>query len=277
MDRRALPGLLACLVGLLLSVIALLTGDVWWVAGAAVAVVVAAAATFGLLGRLDEVSRRESEVEALASRAREESDRMAARAAHFEAEAIEARSSLEEALRRSAGPSAPGRTGGSTETAGDDDAPPVVDAATGLFTERFFTATLDKRVSAARRGLRPLAVGIIEVVHRDGDTVRPADPKIVADALTHTLRDADTCCRLDDGRFGVVLEDTPENGAVWTIERFRRRVVEGLGDATMWAGLSCYPAHAFAAEDLLAQARRALGAASEWRQDRIEVAGLPDD
>jgi hypothetical protein len=44
---------------------------------------------------------------------------------------------------------------------------------------------------------------------------------------------------------------------------------------TLWAGVACYPAHAFDAGEILTQADAALTAAREWRQDRIEVATAP--
>ena len=69
-----------------------------------------------------------------------------------------------------------------------------------------------------------------------------------------------------------MLEDTPENGAIWTMERVRRRLVEDSPDLTLWAGVACYPAHAFDGDDLMEQVRVALTAAREWNQDRIEVA-----
>lgn len=149
----------------------------------------------------------------------------------------------------------------------------ITDAETGLFSEAFFLASLDKRVSAARRSLRPLAVVLLEVV--DGAT--PAAPRTLAGSLVETLRDADTTCRLADGRFAVVLEDTNETGAVWTIERVRRRLVQDDAGLTLWAGVACYPAHAFDADHILAQSRRTLEAAKDWNQHRIEVATVPDD
>ena len=96
--------------------------------------------------------------------------------------------------------------------------------------------------------------------------------------LRETLRESDTITRLRDGRFGVVLEDTPENGAIWTLERIRRRISEDLDGHTVRAGMSCYPAYAFDADQLTAQSHQALPAAREWRQDRIEVTtASPDD
>ena len=41
---------------------------------------------------------------------------------------------------------------------------------------------------------------------------------------------------------------------------------------TLWAGIACYPAHAFSTDELLDASRLALTSAREWKQDRIEVA-----
>ena len=160
------------------------------------------------------------------------------------------------------------------DTLGDDDTPAnLTDPVTGLFNEAFFRVTLDTRVSAARRHLRPVAVVLVQVAQgvREGMT-SPVSPMVVADGVRATLRDADTACRLDDGRFALILEDTPENGAVWTVERVRRSLAVDHPGQTLWAGIACYPAHAFDAWELFDRAGQALDAAQEWHQDRIEVA-----
>jgi GGDEF domain-containing protein len=149
----------------------------------------------------------------------------------------------------------------------------LTDPATGLFNEEFFRVTLDTRVSAARRHLRPVAIVLLQVAEgvREGSSA-PTAPPIVAGGIRITLRDADTACRLDDGRFALILEDTPENGAVWTVERVRRALALEHANQTLWAGIACYPAHAFDAWELFDRASQALVAAREWHQDRIEVA-----
>jgi GGDEF domain-containing protein len=149
----------------------------------------------------------------------------------------------------------------------------LTDASTGLFNEQFFRVSLDTRVSAARRHLRPVAVVLVQVSEgvREGSP-SPVAPDLVAESVRATLRDADTACRLDDGRFALILEDTPENGAVWTVERVRRALATERPGQTLWAGIACYPAHAFDAWDLFDRAANALEAAREWHQDRIEVA-----
>lgn len=153
------------------------------------------------------------------------------------------------------------------------DTTALTDPESQLFSEAYFRVALDARIASARRHLRPVAVALIEVFEglATNDAL-PAQPARAAESIRQTIRDADTACRLTDGVFAVILEDTPENGAVWTVERVRRNLVSRFGSHTMWAGVACYPAHAFSTEDLLAQARSALDSAREWKQDRIEVA-----
>ncbi|MFN0029163.1 MAG: diguanylate cyclase domain-containing protein [Acidimicrobiales bacterium] len=147
------------------------------------------------------------------------------------------------------------------------------DPETGLFSQAYFDVALEARIAAARRRLRPVALVLLDIVRGlASDEAEPADAGLVTIALRRTLREADTACRLDDGRFALVLEDTPENGAIWTVERIRGHLVESGVIHTVWAGVACYPAHAFDRDEIMNQANEALTQAKEWRQDRIEVA-----
>ncbi|MGE0877131.1 MAG: diguanylate cyclase [Acidimicrobiia bacterium] len=149
----------------------------------------------------------------------------------------------------------------------------LVDPETGLYTQEYFQVAIETRVLAARRNLRPVAIVLFSVV--EGallGTPEHSEPAAIAEAIRRTLREADTACRLHDGRFAFVLEDTPEDGAIWTVERVRRALAPLGGDQTRWAGIACYPAHAFNATDTLAKAEEAYARACEWAQDRIEVA-----
>jgi len=149
----------------------------------------------------------------------------------------------------------------------------LTDGSTGLFSEGYFTVALDTRIAAARRNLRPVAVVLMEVIEGlDSGQPRPAAPRDVASSILETIREADTACRLLDGGYALVLEDTTENGAIWTVERIRRRLAGEHPNLTLWAGVACYPAHGLSTDEVLDRADLALDMAREWRQDRIEVA-----
>lgn len=155
----------------------------------------------------------------------------------------------------------------------EERVPLLTDPVTGLFSEDYFDIAIEARIAAARRHLRPVGVVLLEVVQglRLNDP-RPTDPHLVAEAVRVTLREADTASRREDGKFALLLEDTPENGAIWTVERIRRHLIEADASLTVWAGVACYPAHAFDKESILRAAESALVSAREWHQDRIEVA-----
>ena len=279
-DRRALPGTIAGVVGLILAFAAMATQERALLFLAAVCtvtsgVLVLTAPDVPLRYRDRKIRHDE------ATRLARENDQMAARAARFEAEAIAAREQLAttmltESPRDDAEVDVRSLTGAAT-TAQSLDL--ITDVSSGVFNQVFFDASLAKRISAARRGLRPLTVALLEAVTNLGEPDEGmANPKPVAEILTETLREADTVARTDDGVFAVLLEDTPENGAIWTLERVRRRISEDIPGTTVRAGMSCYPAYAFDAGQIVEQASEALMAAREWRQDRIEVTtATPDD
>lgn len=253
MDRRAVLGLSAGLAGIVVGLTGAIAGVAALGAVAGVAAAVAAATTWWVAA--DRAPRR---------------DRAAGRGADLTG-APSARTATDELV-----------VGDLSVWPLEHQRPPpagadlLMDPETGLFSEGYFRVALDARVSAARRHLRPVAVVILDVV---ADLVtgapQPADACLVGNGIKTTVRDADTACRLADGRYALVLEDTPENGAIWTVERVRRRLVLEHPELTLWAGVACYPAHAFTPEAVLDQAESALEAAREWRQDRIEVALAP--
>ena len=144
----------------------------------------------------------------------------------------------------------------------------LYESESGLLNEEYFRAALPNRVATARRVLRPISVVLACIA-------TPEHARQVAFALLDTLRESDTACRLDDGGFALILEDTPENGAVWTIERLRRLLSEQGTEVIVWAGIASYPAHALEAPSLVTLAEQALADARQWSQSRIEVA-LPE-
>lgn len=166
----------------------------------------------------------------------------------------------------------PGEVGGSDGALSVDTS--LLDPGSGLFNEPYFLSVLSWRVIACRRVLRPLALALVEVVDGlpDGPVVA-SDPRVVTAVVRQTLRTSDVAARLGDGTFGLMLEDTPEDGAVWAVERLRRALNAKQGSRTLRAGVACYPGQALTPTDILAAARHAFTTAREWPQDRIEVAG----
>lgn len=160
----------------------------------------------------------------------------------------------------------------------DDEVPPDPDAAlidpeSGLFIEAFFDASLRARVATARRVLRPLSIGLIEVVsvRPSGDAGPPVPLAELRDPVSATLREADMVFAAKGRQLAVLLEDTPEDGATWTLERLRRAIGTEEHGRRLWAGLASYPSHGLTADELIACASDALDRAKEWPQDRIEV------
>ncbi len=151
--------------------------------------------------------------------------------------------------------------------------PSLLDPASGLFAQPFFLAALSWRVIACRRVLRPLAFALVEVVDGlpDGPVV-PSDPRVVTAMVRTTLRTSDVAARLHDGTFGLMLEDTPEDGAVWAVERLRRSLATRPGGRVLRAGVACYPGQALTPTDIVLAAQQAFATARQWPQDRIEVA-----
>jgi GGDEF domain-containing protein len=286
-DRRALPGTIAGALGLGFAIAAIITQEAVLVIVAGVLTALCVLLVLMLPDRAPVRYKERRDLQEEADKLARENDQMAARAAKFEAEAIAAREKLATAMlaERSgvlggdgtpaAAPGPPPASSHPPDRPGDD----ITDPETGVFTQVFFDASLGKRISAARRGLRPLTVAMVEVVERVGQPdVAQTAPKPVAEILIETLREADTIARMDSGVFAVLLEDTPENGAIWTLERIRRKISEDLPGRTVRAGMSCYPAYAFDATQLVEQSLAALDAAREWRQDRIEVTtASPED
>ncbi len=251
--RAALPGLVTGFLGLAAGLLAAFMGEQIFGAVAGVLALAAGVAGVRLAQRLDEQAALQKLVEGELRTVR--------------SEAAEAREQLRRDIEV--------EYEVAEIDAGDDT---LTDVQTGLFSEGFFHVALDSRLAAARRHLRPVAVVLLEVVTGlPGDQVQDADAHIVATSITETLREADTACRLRNGYFALLLEDTPENGAIWTVERIRRAMTEQSTGTTMWAGIACYPAHAFSSEEIMTAADQALSSAREWRQDRIEVAAVMGD
>lgn len=276
MLRTALPGLVLGTLGLIAGIVAIATGET--MLGSIAGVLALGAGVIGLVP-----ARRLHEQDAAQALLEEELRARRSQAGPKEDLGPEA----DEATASPGGPRPhPEPTIGSSDdeqmiegpsASSETSLDALVDQETGLFSEDFYRVALDSRIAAARRHLRPVALVLLEVVKglpaNDPTTV---DAGLVAETIKTTLREADTACRLRNGFFALLLEDTPENGAIWTVERIRRQLLEIQEGMTVWAGVACYPAHAFSPDKLQEAAELALTLAREWRQDRIEVAAATD-
>jgi GGDEF domain-containing protein len=95
--------------------------------------------------------------------------------------------------------------------------------------------------------------------------------------VRRTLREADIACRVSDATFGLILEDTSEEGGVWTAERLQIGLARNkFGIRRMAAGVASYPTHGMRADEILLQARAALDRACAAPPDQglgpVEVA-----
>lgn len=140
------------------------------------------------------------------------------------------------------------------------------DPSSGLLNVAYFEVAVPARVEVARRALRPLSVVLVRTSGAVGETWERA-------AVVHRcLRAADTACQVADDTIGLILEETPEDGAMWTAERLRRDLEETMPGSTVWVGVATYPAHALNAAGILSTCRDALEAAAKWPGSRIVVA-----
>jgi diguanylate cyclase (GGDEF)-like protein len=143
-----------------------------------------------------------------------------------------------------------------------EEATSLVDPETGLPDDRFFDLAVEGRVSAARRHLWPVAVVLLEIgVAPDAKGARPEADAVAAFAglMRSTLRESDIACRVGPLTFGLVLEDTAEEGGVWTAERLQIALAQDVSKVRrLAAGVAAYPTHGLTADEVLARAQAAL-------------------
>jgi diguanylate cyclase (GGDEF)-like protein len=140
----------------------------------------------------------------------------------------------------------------------------LFDPETGLLDGRVFVVCLERKVAAARRHLRPLTVVLLDVSTglAPGGAQRLEQLVAFARLLHTTLRDADVACRVGPVSFGLILEDTPEQGGVLAVERLQAAALAHGGPCVI-GSVASYPNHGLAAGEVLQRGRDALGRARQ--------------
>lgn len=142
----------------------------------------------------------------------------------------------------------------------------VIDPVTELPDGRYFEVAVESRVAAARRHLWPVSIVLVQLGFGDDNesqSSRNRSLKSFSNVMRQTLREADIACRINETTFGLILEDTSEEGGVWTAERLQIALAH---DSTtirrLVAGVAAYPTHGLFSKDVLVRARAALNRAS---------------
>jgi diguanylate cyclase (GGDEF)-like protein len=142
----------------------------------------------------------------------------------------------------------------------------VIDSVTELPDGRFFEVAVEGRVAAARRHLWPVSIVLLQLgFDRDNNSEEVRNKSLVsfANMMRQTLREADIACRIDENTFGLILEDTSEEGGVWTAERLQIALSHEVTNIRrLVAGVAAYPTHGLFSKDVLGRARAALSRAS---------------
>jgi diguanylate cyclase (GGDEF)-like protein len=143
-----------------------------------------------------------------------------------------------------------------------EEAPSLIDDETRLPDDRFFDLAVEGRVAAARRHLWPVTIVLLELtVAADSRGARAHAEAVAAfsELMRRTLRESDIACRVGPLSFGLVLEDTAEEGGVWTAERLQIALAQDVSHVRrVAAGVASYPTHGLAADEVLARAQAAL-------------------
>ena len=161
----------------------------------------------------------------------------------------------------------------------------VADPMTGLANARTYQQALRAEFFRARRFGRALSVMVLEVDHavrleqHHGANALAAGLKQVGDHLREGLRETDVGARVGDDLFGVVLVETPPQGAAELAVTLRRMVgsasVAPGQRLTLSIGVAGLDGLHADADALQRAALEALEAARQAGRDRVQVAPPP--
>ena len=105
-----------------------------------------------------------------------------------------------------------------------------MDWLTSVYHRRFFFDRLEEELRRLRRSRADLSIGIIDIDHfkqindRHGHHAGDAVLQQVASRIHTCLRDTDILARVGGEEFGLLLPETPLEGAYWVAERIRHAI-----------------------------------------------------
>jgi diguanylate cyclase (GGDEF)-like protein len=106
----------------------------------------------------------------------------------------------------------------------------LIDTPTGLWNRKYFDMQHISQLSLAKRSGRPLSCvvgevdGILEIRLKFGEPAADEIQRKIAGILTGRTRAEDVVCRLDDGKFAMLLVGTRSAGAAQLAERLRLEI-----------------------------------------------------
>jgi diguanylate cyclase (GGDEF)-like protein len=163
------------------------------------------------------------------------------------------------------------------------DTATMVDGLTGLWNGAYLQIQLAAKLSLARRVGRPLACIVADVDHLEAiNAGRGRDfgnevVRLVARILSSQLRAEDTLCRIDGGRFALLVAGANRAAAAHLTDRLRgeiQRQLQSRGPAALGVTCSFGVADTHIADDatILDRAHAAVGRAKESGRNRVCIA-----
>jgi diguanylate cyclase (GGDEF)-like protein len=164
----------------------------------------------------------------------------------------------------------------------------IVDPLTGLYNANHFPIAVRREVRRSRRFGRVFTVALVclnqddEIREAGGDEGLRGVVLQLSEILTRATRQVDVRAALGGTRFGLILPETPPDGAVAVAERIRRAIESASFEFpehphhmthTVSIGLACFPQEAQDDAGLLARLEEALTRARAGRS--ATVAALP--
>ena len=166
----------------------------------------------------------------------------------------------------------------------------VRDALTNVYNRGFFDEAIEKYVAMSKRSGRPICMMMLDIDffkrvndtygHAEGDLVL----KLIAAAISSTLRASDYVCRYGGEEFAVLLPQTDLDQATVLAERIVAELPRAL--ATGWRGAGAmtltvtigvaeYPREALDGSELVRLADRRLYAGTAAGRNRVAASDYP--